>query len=236
MKWEDYYVPRDFYGDAQIYARNYCKKHPDADRQAAYFAAQDAAELYERSSKLRKVKFRSFVHWKIVNDLYKNRRLQKKMMTEELKASIIRDYETGMTAKEIAERYGLHPHTIHNNIMNWAAKGLLELRSSTAQLQNKPVHKPSNKKKEPETAATVTGSEDSGESDIATIITPETENVKPINFVEAASVLEDYFHDWFGGNMEIVECRASNRDNSVQLIMEDANGQTYALQFKKVED
>ncbi len=47
MKWEDYYVPRDFYGDAQIYARNYCKKHPDADRQTAYFAAQEAADLYE---------------------------------------------------------------------------------------------------------------------------------------------------------------------------------------------
>lgn len=236
MKWEDYYVPRDFYGDAQIYARNYCKKHPDADSQTAYFAVQEAADLYERSSKLRKVKFRSFVHWKIVNDLYMNRRLQKKMITEELKASIIRDYETGMTAKDIAERYGLHPHTTHNNIVNWAKKGLLELRPSTAQLQNKPVHKPSNKKKEPETAATATGSENTNQNNVTEIIPPEIENVKSINFVEAASILEDYFHDWFGGNMSVVESRASNRDNSVQLVLEDKNGQSYALQFKKLGD
>ena len=159
------------------------------------------------------------------------------MITEELKASIIRDYETGMTAKEIAERYGLHPHTTHNNIMNWAKKGLLELRSSTAQLQNKPVHKPSNKKKEPETAATVTGSENTNQNNVTEIITPETENVKSIiNFVELPSMFEDFLHDWLGDEATIVECRASNRDETAQLIIEDIHGTTYALGFKKLED
>lgn len=231
MKWEDYYVPRDFYGDAQIYARNYCKKHPDADRQAAYFAAQEAADLYDRSSKLRKVKFRSFVHWKIVNDLYMNRRLQKKMITEELKASIIRDYKAGVKVKEMAERYQLNPKTVQYHISNCAKKGLLKLRNSES-AQNKR----SNKKKEPETAATVTGSENTNQNNVTEIIPLETENVKSINFVEAASILEDYFHDWFGGNMSVVESRASNRDNSVQLVLEDKNGQSYALQFKKLGD
>lgn len=143
------------------------------------------------------------------------------MMTKELKASIIRDYETGMTPKEIAERYGLHPHTTHSNLVNWAKAGLVTLRESTASLQNKPVHISQKKSK----------------NDIAESISQDEENAKPIiSFVDAASIFTDCFSEWLGEEIELVECRASNRDNSATLILEDINGQSYALQFKKLED
>lgn len=234
MEYQDWYTPRDYYGSAQLYARDYLKSHPEADSQTAYLAAQEAAELYERSARLRMFKFKGIVHWKIVNELYKRRK--KEMMTKELKASIIRDYETGMTPKEIAERYGLHPHTTHSNLVNWAKAGLVTLRESTASLQNKPVHIPQ-KKSRPETTEVESSPCKTSKNDIAESISQDEENVKPIiSFVDAASIFADCFNEWLGEEIELVECRASNRDNSATLILEDINGQSYALQFKKLED
>ncbi len=63
MEYQDWYTPRDYYGSAQLYARDYLKSHPEADSQTAYLAAQEAAELYERSARLRMFKFKGIVHY-----------------------------------------------------------------------------------------------------------------------------------------------------------------------------
>ena len=64
------------------------------------------------------------------------------MMTKELKAQIIKDYNEGMVIKDIAERYQLNAHTLSNNMKNWHDKGLVTLR-----LPEKPKHEPAVKEK-----------------------------------------------------------------------------------------
>ncbi|GEM_PF-930189 len=51
---------------------------------------------------------------------------QEGQMTQELKESIITDYESGLSANEIAEKYKINPITTKNNISNWREKGLIE--------------------------------------------------------------------------------------------------------------
>lgn len=203
MEWQDWYTPRDYYGSAQLYARDFLKKHPEADSRTAYFAAQEAAELYERSTRLRKMKFKGVVHWKIVNDLYMKGR---ERMDIELREAIIAEYQDGKTPKEIAEQFSLNESTVRSNIHNWKKKGLFSAEN------------------------------EEGETD-SEISFSKIEKIKPlISFVDAASIFTDCFSEWLGEEIELVECRASNRDNSATLILEDINGQSYALQFKKLED
>ena len=38
---------------------------------------------------------------------------------------IITDYESGLSANEIAEKYKINPTTTRNNIWNWREKGLI---------------------------------------------------------------------------------------------------------------
>ena len=64
------------------------------------------------------------------------------MMTKELKAQIIKDYNEGMTIKDIAERYQLNAHTLSNNMKNWHDRGLVTLR-----IPEKPKHEPTVKEK-----------------------------------------------------------------------------------------
>lgn len=47
-------------------------------------------------------------------------------MTQELKESIITDYESGLSANEIAKKYKINPTTTQNNISNWREKGLIK--------------------------------------------------------------------------------------------------------------
>lgn len=51
---------------------------------------------------------------------------QEEQMTQELKESIITDYESGLSANEIAEKYKINPITTKNNIWNWEKKGLIK--------------------------------------------------------------------------------------------------------------
>lgn len=129
--WEDWYSPKDFYGWASMIARDYCKTHPEADKNVVYYAASEAAEIYEFSRKLRYKPFKNFVYFRIHTAVYiKNRKEDETMaITPELKASMIKDYESGMAVKEIAERYQLNPKITYNNFQRWSQKGLVELRT-----------------------------------------------------------------------------------------------------------
>ena len=51
---------------------------------------------------------------------------QEEQMTQELKESIITDYESGLSANEIAKKYKINPTTTQNNISNWREKGLIK--------------------------------------------------------------------------------------------------------------
>lgn len=44
---------------------------------------------------------------------------QEEQMTQELKDQIIADYESGLSANEIADKYKINPTTTKNNIWNW---------------------------------------------------------------------------------------------------------------------
>ena len=130
-EYQDFYIPKDFYGWASSIAKHYCKTHPEADKNTVYYAASEAAEMYELSLKLRLKPFKNFVYFRIHTAVYiKNRKENETMaITPELKASMIKDYESGMTVKEIAERYQLNPKITYNNFQRWSQKGLVELRT-----------------------------------------------------------------------------------------------------------
>lgn len=134
----------DFYGRTAAMAKTYSKHHPEADEETVFWAAQEAAQHYELSDRLRCYKFKNIVHLYIRQALYKQKRKNKEdeILDAELKNAIIRDYQSGMTSGEIAERYGLNPKTTFNNITNWAKNGLLELRESTPKPEDKPKHSP----------------------------------------------------------------------------------------------
>lgn len=126
----DFYKPVDFYGQAALLAKKFCKKFPEAERERVYLAASEAATMYEINTNLRqKWKFREWCYFRIKTEIY-IRRQKEMQMDSELKAAIIRDYEQGLSVKEIAERYQLAPHATYNNIARWAKKGLVELRQA----------------------------------------------------------------------------------------------------------
>lgn len=62
---------------------------------------------------------------------------QEGQMTQELKEQIIADYESGLSANEIAKKYKINPTTTQNNISNWREKGLI--KSVPAAEPKKPV-------------------------------------------------------------------------------------------------
>lgn len=51
---------------------------------------------------------------------------QEGQMTQELKEQIIADYESGLSANEIAKKHKINPTTTQNNISNWREKGLIK--------------------------------------------------------------------------------------------------------------
>lgn len=142
------------------------------------------------------------------------------MMTAELKAQIIRDYNEGMTIKDIAERYQLNAHTLSNNMKNWQDKGLVTLR-----LPEKPVHKP--KTKTNESVAESTQAEK-----------PATEDGEHIEFKDAIerlnvlkSMLEVLLHD-SGDEYKITGLAACNVSDYCEIDI-TINGVDYILKMKQ---
>ena len=142
------------------------------------------------------------------------------MMTKELKAQIIKDYNEGMTIKDIAERYQLNAHTLSNNMKNWHDKGLVTLR-----LPEKPVHKP--KTKTDESVAESTQAEK-----------PATEGGEHIEFKDAIerlnvlkSMLEVLLHD-SGDEYKITGLAACNVSDYCEIDI-TINGVDYILKMKQ---
>lgn len=117
-KWTDFYRPIDHFALANSYAKNYCKTHPEIDKNTVYSAAADAAFQYENSVELQRHKFKVFINVKIRNAVLEIKRKEKDMAkySNELKAAIMADKDGGMTCREIAEKYGLTPKQVENII------------------------------------------------------------------------------------------------------------------------
>lgn len=110
-EWVDWYIPADFYQKAWGIARKHTGAHPDADRDVIYTAATEAADLYERSERLRAhFMFRVWCRLRIRTALYikeKKEKMLGKRLTNEQKAKIVQLRKEGLTRGEIAEKAGV---------------------------------------------------------------------------------------------------------------------------------
>lgn len=232
-EWTDFYTPTDFYGQAAALAKKFCRKFPEAERERVYMAASEAAEMYERSGRLRmKWKFKNFCYLRIKTEIYIIRRKQEMKMDNELKAAIIRDYQTGMTAKEIAERYQLDARVTYNNLSRWAEKGLLELRKRT----DKPVHTPQ-KEKAPESAATETSAHE--KLTTTSSIAHSTEKIKPSALMKSLEVFAAKTAEAFEalyGECEIIGVSAETSGGAVVRLALEACGTRFGVMIKADEN
>ena len=147
------------------------------------------------------------------------------MMTKELKAQIIKDYNEGMAIKDIAERYQLNAHTLFNNMTNWSNKGLVELR-----IPEKPKHKPTTKteqvierltKEEPDK----TVSDNSKWIEIGTAI----DRLKLLQGMIEIALQEN------GADYEITGVYAFNSSGCCEIEI-NINSEPYILQMKRAEE
>lgn len=147
------------------------------------------------------------------------------MMTKELKAQIIKDYNEGMTIKDIAERYQLNAHTLSNNMKNWHDKGLVTLR-----IPEKPKHEPAVKteqaaerlaKEEPDKAV----SDNSNRVEIGSAI----DRLKLLQgMIEV--ILQENSTDY-----EITGIYALNSSGCCEIKI-NINSEPYILQMKRAEE
>ena len=90
-------------------------------------------------------------------------------LSEEAKRNIVTAFQAGATAAKLAEQYNVTKRAVYNVINAWRESSEIALSDETEAAE-----------KEPETAATESGSEENVVSnDSADIVTPSEENVKP---------------------------------------------------------
>ena len=123
-EWQDFYRPMDHFALANSFAKNYCKSHPEADRNIVYGAAADAAFEYECSKALQKHKLKIYVNVKIRNAILNNKRKEKEMVSPEERAEMIAEHKAGMSYSQIAEKHNRNKSTVTTNMINWKNQGL----------------------------------------------------------------------------------------------------------------
>ena len=151
------------------------------------------------------------------------------MMTKELKAQIIKDYNEGMVIKDIAERYQLNAHTLSSNMKNWHDKGLVTLRipekpKHESAVKEKPKHEPTVKteqvKEEPDKAV----SDNSNRVEIGSAI----DRLKLLQgMIEV--ILQENSTDY-----EITGIYALNSSGCCEIKI-NINSEPYILQMKRAE-
>ena len=152
------------------------------------------------------------------------------MMTKELKAQIIKDYNEGMSIKDIAERYQLNAHTLSNNMKNWHDKGLVTLRlpekpKHIPAVKEKPKHEPTPKteqvKEEPDKAV----SDNSNRVEIGSAI----DRLKLLQGMMEVILQEN------GVDYEITGVYALNSSGCCEIKI-NINSEPYILQMKRAEE
>ena len=145
----EYYVPRDYYGQASQIAKKFCKKHPDADKDTVYMAASEAAYVYDLGGPNTRAKFQTVVEVKIraaLLELKKRRKPQNEpqekekneLITPEIKAAIINDARAGLTAKTIAAKCGMNEKTVEYHLCEARTRGELPPAKGSTKKHKKP--------------------------------------------------------------------------------------------------
>ena len=152
------------------------------------------------------------------------------MMTKELKAQIIKDYNEGMTIKDIAERYQLNAHTLSNNMKNWHDKGLVTLR-----LPEKPKHEPAVKEK-PKHEPTAKTEQVKEEPDKA--VSDNSNRVEIGSAIDRLKLLQGMMEVILqenGIDYEITGVYALNSSGCCEIKI-NINSEPYILQMKRAEE
>ena len=145
----EYYIPRDYYGQASQIAKKFCKKHPDADKDTVYMAASEAAEVYDLGGPNTRAKFQTVVEVKIraaLLELKKRRAPQNEphekeeneLITPEIKAAIIDDARAGLTAKTIAAKCGMSEKAVEYHLCEARKRGELPPAKRSSKKHKKP--------------------------------------------------------------------------------------------------
>ena len=157
------------------------------------------------------------------------------MMTKELKAQIIKDYNEGMVIKDIAERYQLNAHTLSNNMKNWHDKGLVTLR-----IPEKPKHEPAVKEKpkhEP-TAKTEQVVERLTKEEPDKAVSDNSNRVEIGSAIDRLKLLQGMIEVILqenGADYEITGIYALNSSGCCEIKI-NINSEPYILQMKRAEE
>lgn len=157
------------------------------------------------------------------------------MMTKELKAQIIKDYNEGMVIKDIAERYQLNAHTLSNNMKNWHDKGLVTLR-----IPEKPKHEPAVKEKpKHEPAAEIEQvAERSTKEEPDKAVSDNSNRVEIGSAIDRLKLLQGMMEVILQGNgvdYEITGIYALNSSGCCEIKL-NINSEPYILQMKRAEE
>lgn len=222
MTREDWYKPMDFFAKASSYAKRFCKDHPDADSETVFYAASEAAFVYEGTMKYRHIQFPRFVYAAIKNALYIRKRKEKKAMEEtilpertgkqrisdEVRAQIKAELAAGVKTKEICEKYKV------------SSSAVGRLRTEK-------------KKPAPDKPKTSTNINNNTTSNI---IPPENENVKSFgpNFQTIESTMITHLTGIVGiADEDILESVGSNIAGYSRIILRGRDGGKYVLEFRR---
>ena len=157
------------------------------------------------------------------------------MMTKELKAQIIKDYNEGMVIKDIAERYQLNAHTLSNNMKNWHDRGLVTLR-----IPEKPKHEPAVKEKpkhEP-TAKTEQVAEQLAKEEPDKAVSDNFKRIEVGSAIDRVKVLQrmmEVILQENGVDYEITGIYALNSSGCCEIKI-NINSEPYILQMKRAEE
>ena len=152
------------------------------------------------------------------------------MMTKELKAQIIKDYNEGMVIKDIAERYQLNAHTLSNNMKNWHDRGLVTLR-----IPEKPKHEPAVKEK-PKHEPTAKTEQVKEEPDKA--VSDNSNRVEIGSAIDRLKLLQGMMEVILqenGIDYEITGVYALNSSGCCEIKI-NINSEPYILQMKRAEE
>ena len=152
------------------------------------------------------------------------------MMTKELKAQIIKDYNEGMVIKDIAERYQLNAHTLSNNMKNWHDRGLVTLR-----IPEKPKHEPAVKEK-PKHEPTAKTEQVKEEPDKA--VSDNSNRVEIGSAIDRLKLLQGMMEVILqenGVDYEITGIYALNSSGCCEIKL-NINSEPYILQMKRAEE
>ena len=147
-------------------------------------------------------------------------------LSEEAKRNIVTAFQAGATVAKLAEQYNVTKRAVYNVINAWRKSGVIALSGETEAAE-----------KEPETAATESGSEQEICDNIpADIVTPSEENVKPPHSFSPL-VAEAIWAKIEALRVEgiALECREAKIEEKISVLKKEARSVDEQLMFVEAE-